>query len=161
MRELDLRGFECKVNGVQHRLLKQLLEVPQGSQALYNQTTDEFKGLYSLQDFITEGLTSLSAEGYISYADTLWAITVQGRALANFLDMKSRSKSIPTVAGSRDYQVPEGSYSGAELQATVHRRGAYDFLNCPSRYGEMRVQHPTAYIADLQEKNYVQGVTLT
>lgn len=151
MRELDLRGFECKIDGVQHHLLRSLLEVPQGSQALYNQTTADFKGLYSLSDFVTDGLTVLSEQGYISYADTLWTITVQGRALANFLSMKSRSKSIPSVAGAWDYQVPRGSYQGTELQATVHRRGAYDFLRCPSRYGDVLVQHPTAHVADLQE----------
>jgi len=43
---------------------------------------------------------------------------------------------------------PRG-YTGEELRDTCLRKGAYDFLALPSRYGDNLVAHPTAHLASL------------
>jgi hypothetical protein len=83
-------------------------------------------------------LSSLQEKGYVVQIDKKWMTTPHGKkALAEYKNPRSKSRQIVNSA-------MRSTYDGAELRSRVQRRGAYDFLNCPSKMGDVLVYRPDA-----------------
>ena len=83
-------------------------------------------------------LSSLREKGYVIENKPNWVITKFGlEALANYKNPKTGPRKTVNSASV-------GRYDGAELRHRVQRRGAYDFLNCPTRFGDKLVYRPDA-----------------
>jgi hypothetical protein len=83
-------------------------------------------------------LSALQEKGYVVQVDKKWMTTPHGKkALADYKNPRSKSRQITNSA------VKE-VYDGAEMLSRIQRRGAYDFLNCPSRVGGSLIYRPDA-----------------
>ena len=83
-------------------------------------------------------LSALQEKGYIINVGQNWTITKFGvEALANYKNPKAGARKKVNSAMT-------ASYDGSELLHKVQRRGAYDFLSCPTRYGDTLAYRPDA-----------------
>jgi hypothetical protein len=147
MSELDLRGNEYLPGGLQQQVLLVLSIGNYTVDRVWDTLVHPLKRMLSITEFQRECLDVLEHEGHVSYFDSKYSLTSEGRVMLNFLASQNvRSKTL-TIAAKKEYTVPEGSYQGDELKVSTPRRGAYDFLALPSRYGDDYVQHPTAHLA--------------
>ena len=150
MSELDLRGHNYLPDGIHNQVLLQLSLNAQSLDGIWDSLVHPLKRLMSLNDFKIDCLEVLVSEGRIQLAGAEYSITGQGRAMLNFLASQSAKPKTLTVAAKKSYTVPIGFYNGAELKVSTPRRGAYDFLAMPSRYGDEYKAHPTAHLAQEQ-----------
>ena len=147
MSELDLRGFNYLPNGIHNQVLLQLSLTPKAAGGLWETLVHPLKRMLSFTDFKVDCLGTLESEGHIVLSGTEYSITTEGRAMLNFLASQAHKPNTLTVAAKKSYTVPTGLYNGAELKVSTPRRGAYDFLAMPSRYGDEYKAHPTAHLA--------------
>jgi hypothetical protein len=92
----------------------------------------ELVGNGVMSKHVIDCLNDLQKKGFAVFLADNWLITKFGReALA--AHKKPSRKSLA---------VPRETYDGSELRHRVQREGAYDFLACPSRYGDKFVQRP-------------------
>ena len=94
----------------------------------------ELLGNDAVSVHVPDFMHSLEKKGYAVFANEHWYITQFGReALEKYKRPSRKAKSMAQI---------RESYDGAELRYRVQRDGAYDFLKCPSRYGDSLVHRP-------------------
>lgn len=147
----EFKSYATK--GIEHRTLKALYEgITLGSDELLAIVKAE---ALSLADYVTDTLAAMAMAGMVLPVDRDWQLTTAGAACLNFLEAKAKMQAPRplTVAAKKIYTPRNGDYAGTELQATVARKGAYDFLGLPSRFGDELISHPTSYLAQQGERN--------
>ena len=83
-------------------------------------------------------LSALREKGYCVEVGEKWHITKFG--VEALKDYKNPRAGVRKKVNSAEQE----KYDGAELRHRVQRRGAYDFLACPSRVGDSFVYRPEA-----------------
>lgn len=103
----------------------------------------------NLASFVTDTLAVMAEQGVMLFRDGVWSHGPGAFTALSWLGELARAEQIKgklTVATGR-YSPPTDHYSGAELQTTCLRKGAYDYLGKPSRIGNEFVNHRTAHLA--------------
>lgn len=154
MSELDLRGNNYLADGIHSKVLNTLKLGSRSTQELMLNIQHRLVELLSPSDFVTDCLAVMAVEGHIELRKGEWNIMPNGIAMANFLSFKASKKMKLSVADHYGYRPSASEYQGHELQTTSPRRGAYDFLALPSRYGSEYVPHPTAHLAESHKEQF-------
>lgn len=151
MNQFNVAKDAYKAGGFQHKVLKLVRLEPLSSAALYEAVEGIGQVLVSVAEFVTDCASVMHQHGYLHFDHGKWSITSLGCGVLNELDMKQRAAEprLVTVAAKKVYKPDPGTYLGLELQAVVYRKGAYDFLALPSRFGDTLIPHPTAHLAEM------------
>lgn len=139
-----------ETNSVEHKLLQQLGEHLTVTAEAMHEVGKAAKVLsFSLSEFMTDIVGKMAMNDHVRRNGDGWSLTVQGGAALNHLNAKAQAlrTSQLSIAAKKTYTPSSGEYNGAELKVVVYRRGAYDFLALPSRFGDQLIQHPTAHLA--------------
>lgn len=152
MNQFNITKDAYKPNSFQHKVLTALSRKEMLCHSeLYEATEGVEKFLVSVGEFVTDCLSVMALHQYIVYYQEQWQLTLVGRALLT--DLNRRAEQLQprmlSVAAKKVFKPDVGCYDGAELQVVVSRKGAYDFLGLPSRFGNLLVPHPTAYLAEM------------
>lgn len=92
----------------------------------------ELVGNGVMSKHVIDCLNDLQKKGFAVFLADNWLITKFGREALEAHKKPSRKSLV----------VSREAYDGSELRHRVQRDGAYDFLTCPSRYGDKLVQRP-------------------
>ena len=134
-------------NNFQHQVLKLVGLGIRSTSSIFDALTDNVKlgGMQQVQDCLDE----MRSDSVLALRGEKWEFGVVGFAELNHYELlgKQSTGEVRTVAAPA--RGTSGSYDGAELSATCPRRGAYDFLACPSLVGGQRVMHKTHHLATL------------
>ena len=113
-----------RLNQTHKALLKRLSNGPRTMHDLTHSYADNNSVSFYYQKYLPE----LERFGYVISHDDKWHLTEYGRMEMN-----------RAVSGAA-MRIENGSvkeiYDGKELRRSVFRRGCYDFLNYPSRFGD-------------------------
>lgn len=136
------------VNNFEHQVLKLLGLGIRNTQSIYDALTEDVKR--SGYDAYLEHMYGLQDAKTIVCSGDKWAYGVRGFSEFNHYEMLAKAES----AGELTVAAPKKGFSslhydGAELLATCLRKGAYDYLACPSLVGGQRVMHRTSHLATL------------
>ena len=118
-----------RLNQTHKALLKRLSNGPRTMHDLTHSYADNNSVSFYYQKYLPE----LERFGYVISHDEKWHLTEYGRMEMN-----------RAVSGAA-MRIENGSvkeiYDGKELRRSVFRKGCYDFLNYPSRFGDNLVYH--------------------
>lgn len=92
----------------------------------------ELVGNGVMSKHVVDCLSDLQKKGFAVFLADNWLITKFGREALSAHKKPSRKSLVVT----------RETYDGAELRRRVSRNGAYDFLACPSKFGDKFVQRP-------------------
>ena len=120
-----------RLNQTHKALLKRLSNGPRSMHDLTHSYADNNSVSFYYQKYLPE----LERFGYVISHDEKWHLTEYGRMEMN-----------RAVSGAA-MRIENGSvkeiYDGKELRRSVFRRGCYDFLQLPSRFGDNFVSRKT------------------
>jgi hypothetical protein len=120
-----------RLNLTHRSLLKRLSSGPRTMIDLTHAATDNNSVSFHYQRYLPE----LERFGYVINHDQKWHLTEYGRMEMN------------RVISGAAMRIENGSvrepYDGKELRRNVFRRGCYDFLQLPSRFGDSFVPRKT------------------
>jgi len=120
-----------RLNLTHRSLLKRLSSGPRTMIDLTHAATDNNSVSFHYQRYLPE----LERFGYVINHDQKWHLTEYGRMEMN------------RVISGAAMRIENGSttekYDGKELRMSVFRRGCYDFLQLPSRFGDNFVPRKT------------------
>ena len=123
-------GFKDKqmrLNLTHRALLKRLSGGPRTMIDLTHAATDNNSVSFHYQRYLPE----LERFGYVVHLQEKWHLTEYGRMEMN--------RIISGVAMRIENGSVTEPYDGKELRKNVYRRGCYDFLKYPSRFGDTQI----------------------
>lgn len=130
---------------MEHQILSMLAAGAQTSEMLFeNLQKVGISELPGLADFVTDTLAVYYEQGLIEYTDGDWTLGQEGKVRL-VVAAQRQDRATP-------YKVAPGSYEGAELSVTCLRKGAYDYLACPSLIAGQLVPHRTHNLSTLQHQ---------
>ena len=120
-----------RLNLTHRSLLKRLSSGPRTMIDLTHAATDNNSVSFHYQRYLPE----LERFGYVINHDQKWHLTEYGRMEMN--------RAISGAAMRIENGSTTEKYDGKELRMSVFRRGCYDFLQLPSRFGDIFVPRKT------------------
>ena len=142
-------SHQIRPGSLQHHILKCLKDSdPKDADAIWGALLPQKIRLISLDDLRNNYLKSMRLSDLVSQNGHLFALTLNGYAMLNFLNLKAGTRRSVTTVVSRAAFQASGVYTGEELKGTCLRKGAYDYLSLPSRMGGELVPHPQAHLSE-------------
>jgi len=120
-----------RLNLTHRTLLKRLSSGPRTMLEMTHSHTDNNSVSFHYQRYLPE----LERFGYVINHDQKWHLTEYGRMEMN--------RAISGAAMRIENGSTIEKYDGKELRRNVFRRGCYDFLQLPSRFGDIFVPRKT------------------
>ena len=121
------KGLQMRLNLTHRSLLKRLSSGPRTMLELTHAATDNNSVSFHYQRYLPE----LERFGYVINHDQKWHLTEYGRMEMN--------RAISGAAMRIENGSVKEPYDGKELRMSVFRRGCYDFLKYPSRFGDNQI----------------------
>ena len=120
-----------RLNQTHRIILKRLSSGPRTMLDMTHSATDNNAVSYHYAKYLPE----LERFGYVIHHDEKWHLTEYGRMEMN--------RAISGAAMRIENGSVKEIYDGKELRRNVFRRGCYDFLQLPSRFGDNFVPRKT------------------
>ena len=120
-----------RLNQTHRIILKRLSSGPRSMLDMTHSATDNNAVSYHYAKYLPE----LERFGYVIHHDEKWHLTEYGRMEMN--------RAISGAAMRIENGSVKEIYDGKELRRNVFRRGCYDFLQLPSRFGDNFVPRKT------------------
>lgn len=116
-----------RLNLTHKTLLKRLKDGPRSMLQLTHGNTNENAVSYHYAKYLPE----MERFGYVIFHDDKWHLTEYGRMEMN--------RAVSGAAMRIENGSTTEKYDGKELRRNVFRKGCYDFLKYPSRFGDNQI----------------------
>lgn len=131
---VDKMHLQTKPNSIEHCVLKALKFSDGKTLEAIHLSVLELVSEMRLSDLCIRYLAIMQMNDLIVVSNNRYQLSLVGYGVLTFIDKQPESDTEPSIAGPVCYQ-GKGTYTGEGMKDSVARKGAYDYLNLPSRFG--------------------------